>query len=916
MDAAERADGDLPADIAARRGEPPHYPFQPVRTRALEAFDDPAAAGVKLVAVVAPVGYGKTIFLSAIHNRLAQQGRRCFWIALDERDTRVEDLLQRMEILATRNSRRLHPTQVLFRGDETTESRIESMVKTIAGYPYPFNAFIDNLNYCTDPRVGDLLDRLIFQTPEHAHFVFSSTASLAINMARAKLERRVRQVGHADLSLDATGAAQLLGPEIVGRLGAEHIDTVLQQTEGWPAAVRMMQIAMADIPQPLALLQQFSGSDEDIVALLNRQVLQGLPDELRHFLLAIAPLHTFDASLCAAVTGSANAQTFIADLVRRNVFIIPLDRIRKRYRLHGLFRQCLLAEVRHCTDEASRQEALARAARWCEQAGNPRDAVDYALAANDTEVAIRVLERSAPFFVRDRGDTPQYIAWARSLIDQGCTLGWEAEYWYVWALVLNQRYDEGRHQLERLSRRLRRIRVDTRDEVHLHDLERRLDIIRISVDVFTDALWDADQKVSRWLDSSSGDDPFNITVVRCTRSIICSGEYRFWDAREAVQAARAPALQSGSHYALGWVVALDALPSVLEGHYPRVYPALLSALDELPEHLGENAGICGTIALLAAGCAVEMGLDEDVAHHLEQGLRTAHSHGFIDAVASGLDAALKMWPGDPMDTELPERLQQIASAYPPRLAFILGCYRIRRMLRLGRLDDAQAEAARIGIGGAPPAVLPEWAHGSRGRDVLYSTVIDLQIAAGRGRAVSDLLEEQLRLARSENRLAREVDLLLLATLVEVGDPINGLAMRHLVRAVRLATPLRLVRPFRDLAPTLAGLIEDTKPSAWGFALVEERRFFADLCCRLPIRDPGLQDRLMSLNSEVQLLDPLTPRQMELLMLIESGLTNRQIADRIDRTESTVKGHLQALYEKLGVCNRAAALARARLFKLL
>lgn len=904
-----------PDPESASRGEPPHYAFKPVVTRALAELGS-TDERFKLLAIVAPVGYGKTVLMSELHARLVARGERCYWSTLDERDVRAEDVLQRLERHSSPYENALHPTQALFRGDESLETRIESLVRVASERRGGFTTFIDNLHFCTDPQLGPMLDRLVFDTPEHARFVFSSTAALPIHLARAKLEGRVRQVGYTDLSLDLAGVADLLGPRITEALGTEHLEAILNQTEGWPAALRMMQLALAGSREPRALLQQFSGSDEDLVALLNRQVLRGLPQVLRDFLLAIAPLHTFDAALCSHATGDADAQAHLDWLVQHNVFMVPLDRTRSRYRLHGLFRQCLLGEARQVQSTAARNAVLERAANWCERNGHFRDAVEYALAAHALSLAVRVLEKAAPTFVRNRGDTPQYLAWARSLLDQGATLGWEAEYWYVWGLVLNQRYDEGRHQLERFANRIRRTRGSGKASATMRDVERRLDIVRMCIAVFTDALDDADRQAAGWLESASADDPFDMTVARCIRSIHGSSVYRFVDARAAIVAAQSSASQTRSEYAQGWIVALTNLPTILEGQYAKAYPALLGALASLPEHLGDNAGICGTIAMLAANCAVEMGEDDEARKLIDQGLRSAHSHGFIDAVACGLDAALKLWSGTPSEAGLPDRLQQIASHYPPRLAFLLGCHRIRRLLRLGRTKEAQAEAATLGLDPEHPSALPSWAHGPRGRDVVLSTLIDLQVSAGRGKSVLSLIEDQLQNARADGRVSRQVDMILMEAMVEISENRPAVAARHLMRAIVLAAPRRIVRPFRDLAPGLAVLVEDTKPSTWGFASAEERRFFADLCSRIPMRDASLQDRLVSLNIEAQLSDSLTARQTELLAFLEAGLSNQQISDRLDVTLTTVKGHLQRLYGKLGVSSRSAALARAKVLKLL
>jgi len=53
---------------------------------------------------------------------------------------------------------------------------------------------------------------------------------------------------------------------------------------------------------------------------------------------------------------------------------------------------------------------------------------------------------------------------------------------------------------------------------------------------------------------------------------------------------------------------------------------------------------------------------------------------------------------------------------------------------------------------------------------------------------------------------------------------------------------------------------------------------------------------------------LTPRELEILGLIADGATNRAAGDRLHLSEATVKTHLLSIYGKLGVGDRAAAVA--------
>lgn len=900
-----------------RNTDPPSFMFQPVRTPVLEDLQSGAGARPKLLGIVAPVGYGKTVLMSSLCSHLQGSGEQCFWAALDERDTTVERLLGLLEEMAYGPSVGLHPTQALLRGDQPLYGRIEALIKSAQDFGAPFTVFIDNLNYCTDEAVGDFLETLVFQTPPSSRFVFSSTTELPLNVAWAKLAGLARQVGYRELSLNADEVGELLGPDLRAAVGPAGVEAVWRQTEGWPAAVRMAQIILSATDRPLEALNRFSGSDEDIAALLNQQVLSGFPYEIRQFLLSIAQLRSFSGELCRYATGNPQAEHYLALLLRRNVFVIPLDRNRSWYRLHGLFREYLLGESRLALDPERKREVLQRAAEWCEQGGYWRDAIDYAIASGSAGLAGKIMAHTAQGFIGDRGDLMQYIGWVDALHAQGVQLDWDVEYWYTWALVLNRRYEQGRQQNERLAEWIRQAQGQE-DPARLDDFQRRVDIISACVGIFTDHLEEAYRNASHWLARGAADDPFNATAAGCTKGIYYASAFRLRDARYAIQGAQGSAFQINGAYTDGWIAALNSLVTLLEGDYATVYRELTSALASARQALGDNAGICGTISLIAAHAALEMGLDREAEQLLVPGLRMSKFHGFVDASACGLDAAVKLWTGQDGDAMSLRELRDFAACYPSRLSFMLGCYLVQRLIRLGRLDEARIEAARLGLSGDEQerAALPEWADIARCRDLFAATEIELCIALGRHKRAELLIADETAAARADGRAARLVELALAEAVIAGQAQRVPEANRHLTRAVTLAARRGIVRPFRDRARAIADLVEDTKPSAWGFALEAERKFFADMCRMLPIGNPELQERLVALNMDTQLLDTLTARQMELLGLLAAGLSNQQLADRIDVTVTTVKGHLQKLYAKLGVSSRSAALARARVLNLL
>jgi len=59
-----------------------------------------------------------------------------------------------------------------------------------------------------------------------------------------------------------------------------------------------------------------------------------------------------------------------------------------------------------------------------------------------------------------------------------------------------------------------------------------------------------------------------------------------------------------------------------------------------------------------------------------------------------------------------------------------------------------------------------------------------------------------------------------------------------------------------------------------------------------------------------LVESLTPRELDVLGLLADGAGNRAIAERLGISDHTVKFHLSAIFGKLGVSTRTAAVRRA------
>jgi DNA-binding NarL/FixJ family response regulator len=61
---------------------------------------------------------------------------------------------------------------------------------------------------------------------------------------------------------------------------------------------------------------------------------------------------------------------------------------------------------------------------------------------------------------------------------------------------------------------------------------------------------------------------------------------------------------------------------------------------------------------------------------------------------------------------------------------------------------------------------------------------------------------------------------------------------------------------------------------------------------------------------------VTPRELEILELIASGLSNREIAERLFVSENTVKTHASRLFDKLGARRRTQAVQIGKTARLI
>jgi ATP/maltotriose-dependent transcriptional regulator MalT len=122
------------------------------------------------------------------------------------------------------------------------------------------------------------------------------------------------------------------------------------------------------------------------------------------------------------------------------------------------------------------------------------------------------------------------------------------------------------------------------------------------------------------------------------------------------------------------------------------------------------------------------------------------------------------------------------------------------------------------------------------------------------------------------------------------------------RALTIAAPRNYVRVFLDEARELGALIDrlDMEQLRGSEAAPLARRL------QRAIYTPDVPG-----GAPIGMGEELTKRELSILKRLESGLSNKEIAEAIFVSEGTLKWHLHNVYGKLNVKNRGGAMARAR-----
>jgi LuxR family maltose regulon positive regulatory protein len=846
-----------------------------------------AAFDARVVLVHGPAGFGKTTVLAQLLERYRQEGTQVAWLTLDEADN---DLPRFVAWL----------TQALRAAWVPDEEMIDEpgLAALLSRCDGPFALFLDEMELIRDSGVLALVRQLITLLPANARLLIGSRSQPEIGLGRLRARGELLEIMPAQLRFSDQEAEQFLRQRRQLTLRPEQVQSLLNRTEGWPAALWLASVAIEQRGDAGPFIAGFAGTDAAISDWLAEDVLARQPDEVRDFLLATSIPAQLDAALCDALCERDDSAAMLERLLRDHLFLSRVDEPRQQYRYHSLFRSFLRAQLR--LEGGGRESALQRrAARWYLAQQRVIPAIDHALEGGDLDFALPLLEQHAESLL-GQGRLRLLTRWLEQLPGAELARHPYLRLIHIWAVNLSRGPREALTLLERID-------PATLSEAQLaqyHALQPTLLGMRDHIDE-SQALG---RERMRQIAPHFGF-PYAMLSQTLAHESMILGDF----AAARGYADQARSVQSGAFSRLhaGLAGAVNGAIDLMQGRLRQALAEL-----RLATGVGEGDLIRGVTRHLLPGVLLAEALFESGRWQQAEGLFNlfapmSQSLGLPDQLIIAHTTLARMASCQEGVEQALELLVQLESlGHQLDLRRVVASARIERAHLL--LDTGDAAGAREQLQQAGEAA---WWQGVESRFFIANDKLTLAIGQLRwrlrnGEAAQVLAPLKQALAEVERgqRLRRALKLQLLLAEALARDGQHKPAMRTLKRALEHAAPEGFVGTVLEEGPHLQEMVQtlQVQTRQGEVEAVGLDRFLTALVRREEKPPPAAAG----------LAEALSRKELQVLELVGQGLTNDAMAARLFISESTVRTHLRNINTKLHASNRMHAVAIARQHHLL
>jgi LuxR family maltose regulon positive regulatory protein len=860
------------------------------RPRLIGRLDEGLQLEHRLTLVSAPAGFGKTTLISEwLHNG----DRPVAWITVDEGDNDPFQFLdyliaafQQVDMHIGQTAQQLSQSPQL----PPTQALLTSLINDISENDVPLTLVLDDYHIITAPPVHQILQFLLENQPPSTHMVIGTREDPPLPLVQLRARSQITEIRGRDLRFTAEEAAAFLNETMGLNLPADAVDALEARTEGWIAGLQLAALALQEEREDAgAFIAAFAGDDRYIMDYLVTEVLHRQPQPVRDFLYRTAVLDRMTAPLCDAMTGGENSQAILEQLEGNNLFLVALDYRREWYRYHRLFAEVL----RRMIDRDAREAQHQRAAHWYETNGLLGQAIHHALTyaalSGDVTEAERLILLAGEEALHT-GGLLTLRGWLDALPDERVQANGSLSMYKGWALVFTGDLSQAEIYIDAAEACLQQADAAGIDRSKVRLLRGLIALGQSDYEV-------ANELAATALRGLEEAHPHWQVVALWAMAEAQERAGRITEAIETLQRARRVGQALGNE--VFTAVVEMSLASALNdnGRRHEAIAVCEQAIERHTDEMGHHLPVIGLIFSRLGVLHYEAN-ELDLARRCHERSLALNEHialGGYAAFSLGLSAPTLHAQGETRAALA--TLQQARQSAPQN----------------GLADSEWFDAweANIRFQSGDASAITRWAEMANYSpdDVPQFLRIEQHLTYSRLLLAQERLEEAGRwLARLERfmiegglyRRLLSVHIHQALVAERMGD--HPLACDYLTRALRIAAPGGYYRAFLDEDPQVLALIADVRDVAPAF--VDQLLAYAR--GGRPAYDPSAQP----------LIEPLSERELEVLALIASGLSNREIADRLYIAVGTVKRHINHIYGKLGVGTRIQAVVKARELQLL
>ena len=867
----------------------------------------------KLTLVSAPAGFGKTSLVATWRKDCETP---LAWVSLDEEDNEplrfLDYLIGALQMVDTDLG---DESAELLRRSSTPPIKVvlTSLLNEINAYDKEFVLAFDDYHVIHEHGIHDALSFLIERLAPHAHALIATRSDPPFPLGRLRARGELKELRASDLRFDKNEAAAFLNEVMSLELTPQDVAALEERTEGWIAGLQLSALSLQGRANRSELVKDFAGDNRFVLDYLLEEVLNCQTEEVQDFLLRTSVLTRLNGALCDALTGDQRGHELLEQLDRANLFLIRLDNRGEWFRYHHLFADLLRLKLKQ-KQHGAINELQIKASEWCEKNHLPDEAVQYALAGQDWDRALNLIEPIA-FSMISVGGFQRVNNWVEAIPESTFRSRPLMFSYYLPTLLYKEEYDQIEKYLqiieaaepEEVRRRLMSLVWSTRSlaAAVVHDPEKAAECSR---------------KAAEFL---LPDDIAQRAVVFQTRVRSASIHGDVNEIRAALFAAL-PVYRQAEHLifqvwgqmALGVTNIMQARLSEGEEDLKRAQQFSREYLKTRPETLlYTHAFLCDI--------SRERNDLENAKSYLNDALTLIHQTGrecfpgFTYENVKALALAL----------ELCDDRAQADALVDQAL----------RRVRRWRCDvvDKQLSALNALLAirrGGDTTSVKRWAETcgfSADDEVNYRNEFCLQvlarwmIATGKAKQALPLMARLLKAAQQGGRVRIAMEVLILQALAHETLSDDAEAVKTLEKALVLGQPEGFVRTFIDEGEPVSKLLLELlkqKGKRWETEQPEMLRYVVKLKDLFGPGAPVPTARVATTEAEAlpwwYVEDPLSERELEVLQHVARGLSNQEIADKLFLSAGTVKRHMSNIYQKLDVHSRTQALERARSLKVL